>query len=250
MRSQKIQALCFGVFLLPALTSRGASVVIDNFDTRQESYQVAAQAGQSIQSGWATASGCIGGNRTLYVSASADSWPALAQSVVDVGTLENGYAVFMRYGTTTAGFSTHTISWTAESAYNLLSLSEASSMDALTFQLDGFYGGQTGVSQPFTVQVGGVGNNATFSGIGNADTHLTTLTYLSSIGTPDLSGVTQISLSATIPFGANPQFMFDNLYAVGVTSVPEPSQWAMMGVTFVGVAGFVIRQRRAKAAAR
>ena len=39
-------------------------------------------------------------------------------------------------------------------------------------------------------------------------------------------------------------------FTTATAAVPEPSQWAMMGVTFVGVAGFVIRQRRAKAAAR
>ena len=42
----------------------------------------------------------------------------------------------------------------------------------------------------------------------------------------------------------------NNVGFIATSAVPEPGQWAMMGVTFVGVAGFVIRQRRAKAAAR
>ena len=106
--------------------------------------------------------------------------------------------------------------WTAETTYNLLSLSGASSIAALIFQLDGFSGGLAGVSQLFTVQVGDDTNNATFSGIPDP-AHLlpTTLTYLGSIGSPNLSAVSQISLSAIIPGGSNPNFQFDNLLAVG-----------------------------------
>ncbi len=41
-----------------------------------------------------------------------------------------------------------------------------------------------------------------------------------------------------------------NMEAGEVDPVPEPGQWAMMGVTLLGAAGFLVRQRRAKAPAR
>jgi len=38
-------------------------------------------------------------------------------------------------------------------------------------------------------------------------------------------------------------------FTAEIAVVPEPGQWAMMGVTLLGAGGFVVRQRRAKAAA-
>ena len=36
-------------------------------------------------------------------------------------------------------------------------------------------------------------------------------------------------------------------WGMEISSVPEPSQWAMMGVTLVGAGVFYLRHRRAKA---
>jgi len=222
-----------------------AALVIDDFNIRQETYSAAALAGETVVSAYATDSGTIAGNRMISVSAS-DSTTAGAYSQTNV---DSGYGKFYR-DRTRAGSSTHTISWTAMTAYDLLSLSGASSINALTFQLDGFSGGQFEVSQLFTVQVGGAANNATFSGIGDAGTGNTILTYIGSIGIPDLSAVSQISLSTTIPFGRNPEFAFDNLTAVGgvsaggdVSPVPEvTSSFTLLGL----ITGGLMLRRRTK----
>ena len=94
------------------------------------------------------------------------------------------------------------------------------------------------MGQLLTVQVGGVGNNATFSGI-ISDAGTLTLTYAGSSGTPNLSAVTQISLSDTMPFGISAvvSLSFDDLYAVGtgLSPVPEPSEWAAISFGVLGM---------------
>ena len=65
--------------------------------------------------------------------------------------------------------------------------------------------------------------------------------YLPSVGT-------SIGISASINQGSTWIGPVPAFLAMQVDAVPEPSSWAMMGVTLCGAAGFLIRQRRAKAA--
>ena len=67
MRLQKIQALCFGVCLLPALTSSGAAFLIDDFGAPSGILYTADGTGSST--GPSVPSGTIAGGRVAYVGA-------------------------------------------------------------------------------------------------------------------------------------------------------------------------------------
>ena len=60
---------------------------------------------------------------------------------------------------------------------------------------------------------------------------------------------TTIGLVASNSQGASWDGPYPSLFLdMQVTAVPEPGQWAMMGMTLLGAGGFVLRQRRAQTA--
>ena len=218
--------LCFGVFSLAALTTSRAAVLIDNFLATDGLAWAGPGNGAGVSIG--VASGTIAGDRqssvqTFGIVASPDAY-----SVVDIRGIAPGARFFrddgsmgtvLSGGATTAGHSVHTITWTAATPYNLLSLSGSSSTAALSFVVN-----VVSASAPqlfgITVWEGATWATygATVSGAGAAS-----FTYTGSSGTqPGLTAVDKISFWADLPSGAAPSFEFSS-----VAAVPEPTNVAL-----------------------
>ena len=214
MRKQRSYGLYFGVFLLAALTTSRAGLIIDNFSNGSGTITVSGANGQA--NGSSVASGTVAGNRVASVqNVGADPTTVVASTAFGTDS-----ASFSRDAATTAGYSVHTITWTA-AAYDLLKLSGSSSMATLSFMLDVNHASS---SQSFLITVWQDANWATYAAsAGPGDNTYAYFTYTASSGTqPNLNAVTQIAFSATLPFGSAPSFTFGDL-----TAVPEPTNVAL-----------------------
>jgi len=230
MRLQKIQALCFGVFLLPALPSSGAALLIDDFGA--PSGYLYTAGGTSDNTGPSVPSGTIAGGRVAYVGANNIAPEVSVYSYTDIAQFPSTYAHIYRDGTTSAGTSAHRITWTPGAAYDLLNLSGSSSTATLTFVLAVHAASS---SQYCSIKVWQGSDYATYgatvSGAGDAS-----FTYVGVSGTPNLNAVTGIEFSTTLPSGAAPSFEFSGLTAVGdLSPVPEPSEWAAISFGVLGI---------------
>ena len=222
MRKQQICSLCSGVFLLVALTTGKAGLLIDSFvNPTPTAESISASSGESANSASPYPnSGSVAGGRRAQVTTSGECSDSMIATIVSgVGSakfLNNGHSG-------DSGDSTHEFRWTPVDAYNILDLTGCASYNTLSFVLD-VTSLSASTSQNFLITVFQASNYATYGATvtGPGDAYFS---YTGSFGTPNLTVVSQITFSANLP-ATGPNFEFGSLTA-GLTAVPEPTNVAL-----------------------
>ena len=183
------------------------------------------------------------GDRTTILSAPDG---VSAGNYAYVESTGGGTALFYNIGSTASNYSRHQISW-ALGGFNLLSAVGAGQAQDVFFQVgfgsDNF---MTTASQVFNIYVTSPGGEGVYSVLINSNQvdpqvgFTNSFTFTGQSGDLDATDVSTIRLEADLPFTGE----FTQFKLTGVSVVPEPSTFALFGVSALAAALFSWRRRK------